>query len=80
MFTVADIRKRYGVSEPTVLTWIRTGAIKAINITRTPGAKRATWRITQAAIDAFELARTTTQPRPITRRQKPAADVVEFYK
>ena len=77
--TVRDVCERYGVSEHTVLAWINSGELRAVNVGRRPGAKKPRWRITQAALEAFELARTATPPPPRTRRRKPA-DVIEFYK
>lgn len=31
-YTVADVQKRYGVTEGTVLAWIRAGELKALNV------------------------------------------------
>lgn len=78
MFTVADIQKRYAVGEATVLGWIRSGQLKAMNLGRTPGGKRPRWRITQEWLTAFEASRTQTPETPRVRRPKPA-NVVEFY-
>lgn len=78
MFTVADIQKRYQVTEATVLGWIRSGELKALNVGRKLGAKKPRWRIPQAALDAFEGARVATPEAPRTRRQK-SAGVIEFY-
>lgn len=79
MFTVNDICTRYGVSEKTVLRWIGSGDLKAMHIGQRMGAKRPNWRVTQAALDAFEQSRTQAVSAPRERRRKPA-DVVEFYK
>ncbi len=78
MYTVHDVELRFGVSEGTVLGWVRSGQLKALNVGRTRSAKRPRWRITQGAVDAFEASRTATPPEPRARRAKPA-DVVEFY-
>ncbi len=78
MFTVHEIELRFGVSEGTVLVWVRSGELKALNVGRDSGAKRPRWRVTQGAVDAFEASRTATPPEPRARRAKPA-DVVEFY-
>src|SRR5687768_11565615 len=53
--TVREVQERYGVTEHTVLGWIRSGELKAINVGVTPGKKKPRWRITQEALDAFEL-------------------------
>jgi excisionase family DNA binding protein len=78
MFTVRYVQRRYGVSEHTVLAWIRSGELRAVNVGRRPGAKKPRWRISQAALESFEARRTPTPPAPRKRRQRPA-DVVEFY-
>ena len=78
MYTVQDIQQRYGVTEGTVLIWIRSGQLKALNVGRKPGAKKPRWRVTDAALAAFEALRTPTPPTPRTSRPRSAA-VVEFY-
>ena len=37
MFTVCDIKKRFGVTELTVLGWIHSGELKAVNVGRALG-------------------------------------------
>jgi excisionase family DNA binding protein len=80
MYTVQDLERRFGVTVHTVLGWIRSGELRAVNVGRRPGARKPRWRITQAAVEAFELARTATPPPPRARRRKRASDVIEFYK
>jgi excisionase family DNA binding protein len=77
--SVRDFCERYGVSEGTVLLWIKQGEIRAVNVGRRPGARKPRWRITPEALEAFEAARTPTPHPPRTRRKRPA-DVIEFYK
>jgi excisionase family DNA binding protein len=78
--SVRDLCERYGVGEHTVLGWINSGELRAVNVGRHPGAKKPRWRITQDALEAFEALRTPTPPVPRTRRRKRPADVIEFYK
>ncbi|MGH7172808.1 MAG: helix-turn-helix domain-containing protein [Gemmataceae bacterium] len=78
-FTVRDISARFGVGEHTVLAWINSGELRAVNVGRRPGAKKRRWRISQQALDAFELARTHTPPPPRTKRRKRPADFIRFY-
>jgi len=79
-FSVRDLCERYGVGVHTVLTWINRGELRAVNVGRRPAAKKPRWRIPQAALEAFELARTIAPSPPRTRRRKRPADVIEFYK
>lgn len=78
-FTVRDLCGRYGVTEHTVLGWIRAGELRAINVGRRAGAAKPRWRVTAAALAAFEQRRTSTLPPPRTRRRRTSDDVIEFY-
>jgi excisionase family DNA binding protein len=81
MFTVQDIGRRYGVTDRTVLGWIRSGELRAVNVGRQSGAFRPRWRIPQAALDAFESLRAAAPPPPTpVRRKRPPPGVIEFYR
>jgi excisionase family DNA binding protein len=80
MYTVQDLQRRYGVTVHTVLGWIRSGELRAVNVGRKPGARKPRWRITQQALDQFEEVRTPAPPVPRKRRRKRPVDVIEFYK
>jgi excisionase family DNA binding protein len=79
MYKVQDICERYGVTVHTVLQWIRSGELRAVNVGRRPGARKPRWRITQEALEHFELARTPAPPPPRARRKERPAGVIEFY-
>jgi hypothetical protein len=79
MFFVRDICERYGVSEHTVLGWIHACELRAVNVGRSPGAKKPRWRISEQALADFEAARTPTLPAPRRVRGKRPAEVIEFY-
>jgi hypothetical protein len=81
MFTVRDIQERYRVSNHTVLAWIRTGELKAIKVNRKVGARKPRWRISQAAVGAFEALRASSPPVAVPRRRKyRPGDVIEYFK
>lgn len=77
--TVRDLSERYGVSAHTVLFWIASGELKAVNVGRRVGAKKPRWRIMPEALEAFEVVRTPTVPPPRMRRRRQPAGVLEFY-
>jgi excisionase family DNA binding protein len=77
--SVKEVKDRYGVSENTVLSWIKSGQLQAINVGRTPAGKRPRWRITQQALEEFELARSSSSPTNRIRRKK-VPDIIEFIK
>lgn len=78
-FRVSDLTARFGVAEHTILQWIRSGELRAINAARRPGT-RPSWRISEEALAAFEAAR-SSQPEPPQkkRRKKATAGVQQFY-
>ncbi len=78
-FTVADLTERYGVSEHTVLGWIRSGELKAFSVGRSPGAKKPRWRVSAEAVESFELRRTPTPPKARARRRRRDVSVIEFF-
>lgn len=79
-FTVRDLCDRYSVTCNTILAWIRSGELRAVNVGRRIGAGKPRWRITQEALEAFELLRTPSPALPRTRRRKRSAEVIEFYR
>jgi len=77
--SVRDVCERYGVSEHTVLSWIRAGELRAVNVGRRALAKKPRWRITQEALEEFEQARTPAPLPPRGHPRKVPADVIKFY-
>jgi excisionase family DNA binding protein len=78
-FSVQDICKRYSVGEHTVLNWVASGELRALNIARSRRARRPRWRIREEDLAAFEAARTSAPATPRARRQKRQPDVIQFY-
>lgn len=80
-YTVKDICEHFRVAESTVLHWIATKQLKAMNIGMDPGKGKPRWRITQAALDAFEEARTAESARPRGQRAPVRrSKTVKFFK
>lgn len=78
-YSVRDLCERYAVNEHTVLAWIRSGELQAINVGVSPGKKKPRWRISESALAAFELARTVSPPPSRTRRRKQTGEAIQFY-
>ena len=71
--TVKEAAGRFGVTQHTVLSWIRSGELPAIDVSRKRGG-RPSWRITPDALARFERARTAMPaPEPIRKQRKCAA-------
>lgn len=77
--TIKDLCARYGVSAQTVLSWVRAGELKAVNVGRRLNGKKPRWRVTQESLEAFEALRTPTPPAPRARRRKLPGNPIEFY-
>ena len=78
-YTVRDLVQRFNVTEQTVLCWINSGELPAINVGKAPGKKKPRWRITEKALAEWELLRSTAPPLPRKRRKKKDPSVIEFY-
>jgi excisionase family DNA binding protein len=78
--TIPEVAERFRVSPRTVVSWIASGELRAVDATRRPQSKKPRFRVTQAALDSFELARTpTTAPARLAGRKKQQTGVVAFY-
>jgi hypothetical protein len=79
--SVKATAQRYGVGIGTVLRWIATGQLKAVNVARSLSNKKPRWRILAGSLAAFESARTSgvTSGRGAKPRRKRAAEVIRFY-
>lgn len=83
MKTPTEVAKLYRVSINTVTGWIHRGDLAAVNVGTRPNAGKPRWRISDAALAAFEQSRQMTRSAPREargpRKQK-ENDVVEFYR
>jgi excisionase family DNA binding protein len=79
-YSVRETSERYGVTAHTVLVWIRSGELKALNVGRRADAKKPRWRITEQALAEFESKRSPAPPVRRAKRRKRPAGVIEFYK
>lgn len=81
MFTVRDLTNRFGVGERTILLWVASGQLKAVNVARNPRSKRPSWRFREADVSAFEAVRTGGPVEQPSRHRKRAAESApEFIK
>jgi len=82
-FTPPQIARERSIRVGKVLAWIASGELGAVNHAE-KRLGRPRWRISAAALAAFDLARssqTTTKPAPNTshRRRRVDPDVIEFF-
>jgi hypothetical protein len=77
--TPSDIAADLGCNLHKVLTWIKAGELRAVNIAVRADSRKPRWRIAALDLEAFLLRRTATPPAPVTRRQRKAQDVTEYF-
>lgn len=54
---VKELQKRFNVTEPTVLQWIKSGELRAVNVGRKANAGKPRWRVSVEVVEAFEKSR-----------------------
>lgn len=67
--SVSQIAERYAVKADTVLAWIRSGSLIAIDVST--ARKLPRWRITAESLARFEESR-SSQPPVVVERRKPS--------
>ncbi len=75
--TPPQFAETVAVSPETVIGWIRSGELQAVNVGS--GSKRPRYRISPEAIEQWQRKRLVVPPPKPTRRQKPAASYTRFF-
>ena len=74
-----DIATSRGISVIKVLTWIKSGELRAVNVATCAG-RLPRWRISPADLEAFDADRAAVPQAPVTRRsRRKSGHVVEFF-
>ena len=78
--TPAEVAQLWGVSVGTIMTWIRNGELRAINLAKRLGG-RPRYRIDVADLTDFENRRAYQPPIPVPRRRRTCRDdnVIQFF-
>lgn len=78
--TPAEVAQLWGVSVGTIMTWIRNGELRAVNLARTLG-RRSRYRIDVADLTKFENVRANRPPVEVQRRPRKRTDddTIRFY-
>jgi excisionase family DNA binding protein len=81
-YTPDQAAELLGVDGEKILAWINSGELAAFNVGSRPDGGRPRWRIAEADLGRFLLARrhpAASRPATQSRRRKQAAGVVEFF-
>jgi len=76
-YSVQEVRMFLEVDDETVLSWIHSGELVAVNAAKTCDAKRPTWRISESEIGRFLLHRRCKNG--IAKRQAKEAERLKAY-
>lgn len=68
----------YGIRVGRVLGWIKSGELRAIDVSAKPGVSRARYLIDRADLAAFDDRRTVRRPEPRKRRRTEPPSVIQF--
>jgi hypothetical protein len=72
-----DLCRRWRVGLAKIMTWIRSGALRALNV-GSDRCGRPRYVIPPESLAAFEARRATTPP-PKPARRKKRTDEIDFY-
>jgi hypothetical protein len=76
--TPPELARRWGIDSAKILTWIRSGELRAINASTRP-CGRPRYLIDERDIEIFELRRAVGGPPQTPRRRRAKQmDVIEF--
>ena len=70
--SVSQIAERYAVKTETVLAWIHSGSLIAIDVST--ARKLPRWRITAESLARFEESRLSQPPVAVEKQKRPKRD------
>lgn len=76
-YTPKELSKRWEVGSDKIIRWIRSGELRASDLSQRPGMKRPRYRIPVDAMLEFEERRRVTKPvrQVLRRRRKPPSSI-----
>jgi len=76
--TPPEVARRWGVSPDKVIGWIRSGELRAIDVSAHPGIGRPRYRIDITDLMEFEMRRQVVITPKVKRRRRDPS-VIEFF-
>ena len=77
--TPPELAKRWRVKPERVIAWIKSGELRAFDVSSRPGVGKPRYRIPQDAIIEFENRRSAAQVKTTRRMRQQPADVIEYF-
>jgi hypothetical protein len=77
--TPPEVGRRYGIKAERVISMIRAGLIRAIDVA-SPGSRRPRFRIHEADLIAFEVSREVKPAsKKVAQKRRSPMNVIEFF-
>lgn len=76
------LAKRWGISPDKVLAFIRSGELRAVDLSTVAGTGRPRWKIDEKDIEAFEenrAAKPEPEPAPPRRHRRRMTPVKDYF-
>jgi excisionase family DNA binding protein len=77
--TPAEVAELWGVAASTVIGWIKSGRLRAVNVSKNASSQRPRYRIDSADLADFERLRQVGAPEPAPSRRKKTPGLIERY-
>ncbi len=80
-YTPPKLAKRWGVKAEKVIAFIRSGELRALDVSMHPGVGKPRFRITPEAVKDFETRRESQQtpPKPQKRSRAKESDEIDYF-
>ena len=79
-FTPPKLAERWGVKSEKVIAFIRSGELRAFDVSVRAGVGKPRFRIPLDAVIAFENGRSVSPPLKTQKRKRgKSSDVIEFF-
>lgn len=80
VLTISQVSQLLDISHKTIMTWIRSGELTAVNLSLSRTSKKPRYRIRMKDLDSFLLSRTTNQNRIVRQpRRRRLPEVKRFF-
>lgn len=79
MLSPPAVARKLGVCPSKILRWIKTGQLRGIDISETPGTGRPRYRVDPLDLATFLDQRSVSPPSPSRRRRRQPDGVHQYF-
>lgn len=77
--TPPELARRWRVKPERIIAWIRSGELRAFDVSSNPGVGRPRYRISLDATIEFENRRSGATVKPRRRKRQHRDDVIDYF-